>query len=238
MNTAILESCEFCEDKIYKTNLEKSPIDKAGSCALFCIFLNDKLFFANVGDSRGIMSKLKGSRTLELTEDHKPDLESETKRIENNGGKVYQTAPRAGLTKEQLAEIKLPWRVLPGRLSVSRTFGDVLAKSTDHNGIPGVVIAKPDIFEYVIDEGVDFVILCCDGVFDRLENEEVVQLVWDEVRKHEFEDVHSACEHMIQIIFQECVLRMSYDNISIIFLAFENFVKSLNLRNQCSVSKG
>jgi protein phosphatase 2C family protein 2/3 len=38
-----------------------------------------------------------------------------------------------------------PIRVLPGRLSVSRTFGDPEAKFEFRGGNPNVVVCKPDI---------------------------------------------------------------------------------------------
>lgn len=38
-----------------------------------------------------------------------------------------------------------PIRVLPGRLSVSRTFGDPEAKFEFRSGNPNVVVCKPDI---------------------------------------------------------------------------------------------
>jgi protein phosphatase PTC2/3 len=38
-----------------------------------------------------------------------------------------------------------PHRVLPGRLSVSRTFGDIEAKLTKYGGKEGVIIAQPEI---------------------------------------------------------------------------------------------
>jgi len=38
-----------------------------------------------------------------------------------------------------------PFRVLPGRLSVSRTFGDIEAKLEKYGGKTGVVIAQPEI---------------------------------------------------------------------------------------------
>lgn len=38
-----------------------------------------------------------------------------------------------------------PYRVLPGRLSVSRTFGDIEAKDESLGGKKGVVIAEPEI---------------------------------------------------------------------------------------------
>ncbi len=38
-----------------------------------------------------------------------------------------------------------PHRVLPGRLSVSRTFGDIEAKERIFGGLPGVIVAEPEI---------------------------------------------------------------------------------------------
>ena len=38
-----------------------------------------------------------------------------------------------------------PYRVLPGRLSVARTFGDIEAKYEKFGGKPGVVSAIPEI---------------------------------------------------------------------------------------------
>ena len=38
-----------------------------------------------------------------------------------------------------------PVRVIPGRLSVSRTFGDCQAKLERYNGNPNVIIVDPEI---------------------------------------------------------------------------------------------
>ena len=43
-----------------------------------------------------------------------------------------------------------PHRVLPGRLSVSRTFGDIEAKLSKYGGNPNVVVATPDIKAFKI----------------------------------------------------------------------------------------
>jgi len=43
-----------------------------------------------------------------------------------------------------------PFRVLPGRLSVSRTFGDIEAKLERLGGKPGVVIAQPEIASFTL----------------------------------------------------------------------------------------
>ena len=64
-----------------------------------------------------------------------------------------------------------PFRVLPGRLSVSRTFGDIEAKMEKYGGKSGVVIAQPEIASFALqDDFHDFIVLGCDGIFDRMTN--------------------------------------------------------------------
>jgi serine/threonine protein phosphatase PrpC len=59
--------------------------------------------------------------------------------------------------------------VFPGRLSVSRAFGDIEAKKEKYGGKDGVVIAIPEIKLININyEKDDFIILGCDGIFDYL----------------------------------------------------------------------
>lgn len=54
-----------------------------------------------------------------------------------------------------------PHRVFPGRLSVSRTFGDVEAKEPLLGGLAGVVIAEPEITSFKINKDCDFLVLGC-----------------------------------------------------------------------------
>lgn len=78
-----------------------------------------------------------------------------------------------------------PHRVFPGRLSVSRTFGDIEAKREKFGGNPNVVVATPDIKEFYIDDKMDFLLLGCkciivynfigDGIFDKISNAEVLK---------------------------------------------------------------
>ena len=65
-----------------------------------------------------------------------------------------------------------PLRVLPGRLSVSRTFGDAEAKLSKYGGNPNVVVATPEIKSFTITKDHDFVVLACDGIFDKLSNQD------------------------------------------------------------------
>jgi protein phosphatase 2C family protein 2/3 len=72
-----------------------------------------------------------------------------------------------------------PIRVLPGRLSVSRTFGDPEAKLEYKNGNPKVVIADPEIKVFQITKQHDYIILACDGIFDKMSNTDVNSCVWN-----------------------------------------------------------
>lgn len=54
-----------------------------------------------------------------------------------------------------------PWRVFPGRLSVTRTFGDVECKLYSMGGRPKVVIADPEIYSFRIEDHFDFIAIAC-----------------------------------------------------------------------------
>ena len=90
---AIRNGCEQAEkDFLYQHALNKNQeiLDRSGSCAIFALIIEDTCYMANIGDSRGVMSTHNGKKFISLTNDHKPNEEKETKRIIDNGGKVYQ----------------------------------------------------------------------------------------------------------------------------------------------------
>ena len=63
----------------------------------------------------------------------------------------------------------IPWRVLPGRLSVSRTFGDLEAKEEKFGGMKNVIVALPDITEIELNNEYNLIIMGCD-VFYLMKN--------------------------------------------------------------------
>jgi protein phosphatase 2C family protein 2/3 len=88
----------------------------------------------------------------------------EYNRIIKNGGKIYQsqTVFKNNIPTSMIQQVNIdslvtaadqekdnpyvgPYRVAPGRLSVSRTFGDIEAKYPDLGGMAGVVVCDPDV---------------------------------------------------------------------------------------------
>jgi len=102
-------------------------------------------YIANVGDSRAILSSKQGTQIYTLSRDHKPTDDFEKQRVILNGGQIYHWTAITPTDQSNPDIVVGPLRVLPGRLSVCRTFGDYDAKLTDWGGNPKVVIAVPEV---------------------------------------------------------------------------------------------
>ena len=201
---------------------EKGEVkDPSGSCGIIALIQQNKLIIANVGDSRLVL--FKKSALFFSTEDHKPGSPSEKLRIEKAGGTIYQT-PSLFPLHQNGKEIETPWRVLPGRLSVSRTFGDVEAKNENLGGMKNVVVALPDITEIELDEDFNFIVLGCDGIFDVLSNEEILECVKIVIKEKDIKDLNNIniselCGYIADMIIKSSLAKDSYDNVSCIVVA-------------------
>lgn len=112
---------------------------------------------ANVGDSRCVLGNQ--INTITLTEDHKPELPEEKERIVAAGGFVK-------------------FNRVNGELAMSRAIGDFRYKLNPELPVQEhQVIAVPDIaiHERTLEDEV--AVLACDGVWDVLSNEEVVDFL-------------------------------------------------------------
>lgn len=77
--------------KFAETKQKIASINRAGSCGLVVMCIDNDIYIINVGDSRAVMSKGFGSEAHALTKDHKPMEPTEYQRIISNGGKIYQS---------------------------------------------------------------------------------------------------------------------------------------------------
>jgi len=226
--------------------------DKSGSCAVILLIVDNKIYIANVGDSRCVLSMENGKKFIQVTKDHKPSEPEEMSRIKSFGGKLYQTETLIKKsTNINLIGKKLigPYRVSPGNLSVSRTIGDIEAKLEKYGGNPNVIIPKPDIFIYDLNkDDVDFFILGCDGIFDQLSSDEVINCAWtvynnnDNILVKQCKDIHQQSGIITDLIMKSALARKSFDNVTCLFISFKeinnnilsednNLINKNNLKN-------
>jgi serine/threonine protein phosphatase PrpC len=52
--------------------MKQASVNRAGSCAIVSMIIDDDIYMINVGDSRAVMSKNGGTDFGALTRDHKP----------------------------------------------------------------------------------------------------------------------------------------------------------------------
>lgn len=105
----------------------------------------------NIGDSRCVICR--SNLAMPLTIDHKPNWPIERARITQIGGKITFDG--------------YDYRIKD--LSVSRAFGDVDATP--------YVTHRPDLYKYQLDNSDKFIVLACDGLWDVLTNQDVVNFV-------------------------------------------------------------
>ncbi|KXJ23938.1 putative protein phosphatase 2C T23F11.1 [Exaiptasia diaphana] len=136
---------------------EQMKDEMAGTTANVVVIKNNKVYCANVGDSRCIASR-RGA-VEQLSYDHKPSNEEETRRIIAAGGWVE-------------------FNRVNGNLALSRALGDFCFKRNDKKSPEEqIVTAMPDVITKEITPDYEFIILACDGIWDVLSNQEVVDFV-------------------------------------------------------------
>ena len=238
-----------------KEKLEESDI--SGSCALVAVIFDNKLYIANIGDSRAIMSINNGNKIRQLTVDHKPDNLIEFERALKNGSKIYlddNDDPDRDITKlefikdknelKKKLEEKLGsdedkvFRVYPSDLAVMRTVGDIKAKKKEFGGNPGTIINVPDIFIYDINSNDDFIVMGCDGIFDDLSNKEIVDAAWMVFKhrgKNKNYDIHELSMEACDLIIKYAMEKQSTDNLSCIVIGLEGvdkYLKNIELKKR------
>ena len=188
------------------------------------MIVGDFGYIGNVGDSRAIMSVNGGKNFVQLSTDHKPESPAEKKRIEDNGGKVYQNFSYIpDPSPENLSGTQTltgPFRVEPGRLSVSRTIGDIEAKDSRYGGVANIVIPTPEIRLFKIQDNYDFIVLGCDGVFEKLDNQEVIRCVLKNAVKKTDLNTHERSGASIDELLISCVEQKTLDNITAVIIGF------------------
>jgi len=147
-----------------------------GACANNVIVMGRHVFVANAGDCRAVLGKWNSQRkqwqSIQLSSDHTAATEESRLRREHPD---EPDVVRNGTIK--------------GNLEPSRAFGDALYKDVMFNNYlraefrmpepfkPPYVTAKPEVYSRLLQNGDSFIVLATDGLWDRLSNDEVVQII-------------------------------------------------------------
>jgi len=206
--------------------------------------LLSKLHVAHIGDCRAVLGRFSSVTTtltnisqddtackliqatslyttiesVRLSDDHKPNRPDEQSRIMCNGGTMeFLGCPRVGVRGCTM------W------LAVSRAFGDFPLKKAAKN----VLICEPEYNQRELRPFQDqFIVLASDGLWDKMQDEEVVNFVGNELRVNEsvkdaesqsfpFSKVDSSksiLDDIAKKLIQESLKRGSDDNVTVLII--------------------
>lgn len=145
-----LKACFIKMDEMMNSSLSHDQITaysmSTGCTSCVALLTADTIYCANSGDSRCVLAR--GTKAVELSEDHKPDNEGEKKRIEFAGGFVEDGR-------------------VNGSLSLSRALGDMEYKQNKKLPVEKQSITcVPDLHAEKIHPNDEFLIIACDGIWD------------------------------------------------------------------------
>lgn len=135
---------------------EEMMLDSIG-CTSNVVYINrdlKKIFVANAGDSRCVMGK--DGKAIEMSIDHKPEMQTEIDRITKSGSTITDGR-------------------VDGNLNLTRSLGDLKYKQREHlQPEEQAITANPDTYEFELEKGIDFILMGCDGIWEKKSNEEAV----------------------------------------------------------------
>ncbi|KAF8721417.1 hypothetical protein HU200_023130 [Digitaria exilis] len=181
-----------------KTDEEFLKRDQTGgACCVTAVLQKGGLVVSNAGDCRAVLSR--AGKAEALTSDHRASREDEKERIENLGGFVVN--------------YRGTWRV-QGSLAVSRGIGDAHLKQW--------IVADPDTRTLSVDQQCEFLILASDGFWDKIDNQEAVDLARPLCINNDKASRMAAC----RMLTETSISRGSTDDISVVIIQLQKFTSS------------
>jgi serine/threonine protein phosphatase PrpC len=158
---------------------------------------------ANAGDSRGVFVWRNPSVRLEASVDHKPNRADEKARI---------YAAEGFVTDDEVGSELVPR--LDGVLAVSRGIGDFCYKKAEHRPpSEQKVSCIPELYKGELQAG-DLLLLACDGIFDVLSNDDLVDVVLAELEARGSDNLGDVCAQ----ILRKCFEKESKDNMTMMII--------------------
>eukprot|EP01091_Cochliopodium_minus_P021319 TRINITY_DN969_c0_g1_i2.p1 TRINITY_DN969_c0_g1~~TRINITY_DN969_c0_g1_i2.p1 ORF type:complete len:455 (-),score=74.87 TRINITY_DN969_c0_g1_i2:87-1451(-) len=188
----ILRNTFLSVDKYMCGELTKISKDATGTTVAVVVIVERDIFIANLGDSEAVLGRRmkNGKCGAELlTKKHKPDDESEKKRIEQNGGYVFKG------------------RVF-GSLAVSRALGDGDFKPPKAEAV--YVSSDPFVNHLTLEPDCEFIVIACDGLWDQVTYQASVDICSKALRNGYSSSMAS------RLLVSQSFEKNSTDNISVV----------------------
>eukprot|EP01100_Stratorugosa_tubuloviscum_P012760 TRINITY_DN615_c0_g4_i2.p1 TRINITY_DN615_c0_g4~~TRINITY_DN615_c0_g4_i2.p1 ORF type:complete len:383 (-),score=207.93 TRINITY_DN615_c0_g4_i2:4-1119(-) len=187
-------------DKEYLNNVKclNYPGLNAGTTVVVAILdkINAKLYVGNAGDSRCVLEE--NEKADQISKDHKPQNKTEVERIEKAGHIVL-------------------FNRIDGIIAVSRAIGDQSFKAETGDPRRFALTAFPDIYIRNLTKANQFMIIACDGLWDVLQDQQVIDFVKEELFKKTL-TLNQICEK----IGRHAISIGSTDNVSVVLVVFKH----------------
>lgn len=193
---------------------EETKDDVSGTTAVVVLIKEGDVYCGNAGDSRAVSSVVGEARALSY--DHKPSHETEARRIIAAGGWVE-------------------FNRVNGNLALSRALGDFAFKTCDSKPAEEqIVTAYPDVITDKLSSDHEFIVLACDGIWDVMTNQEVVDFV--RVKLAEKRDPQSICEELLtRCLAPDCQMGgLGCDNMTVVIVGLLHGQSPDNLFAKCA----
>ncbi|KAK6117284.1 LOW QUALITY PROTEIN: hypothetical protein DH2020_048955 [Rehmannia glutinosa] len=170
-----------------------SDIDDSmsGTTAITALVIGDKLYVANVGDSRAVLAVKEGNRVVaqDLSCDQTPFRKDECERVKGCGARVLSVDQVEGLKDPRIQS----WGMRRRRVVIHRDCGFktdvswdcIYAKCCTAEKIG--VVADPEVSTVQLTPNHPFFVVASDGVFEFLSSQTVVDMV------NKYADPRDAC---------------------------------------------
>ena len=182
---------------------ERDEDDTSGSTAVVCLITpTGHLIVGNAGDSRCVLSR--GGKAVALSQDHKPMNETELARIQAAGDDVINGR-------------------VNGNLALSRAVGDFAFKQNKElSAEKQSITAAPDVTVTEMTGDDEFIVLACDGIWDVMTNDEVVDFVSKRIHNTE---ISLICEEVCSRCLAPRGTGVGCDNMTIMIVAIKDLLK-------------
>ncbi|TNN56290.1 Protein phosphatase 1G [Liparis tanakae] len=142
---------------------KEEPGSDSGTTAVVALIRGKQLIVANAGDSRCVVSER--GKAVDMSYDHKPEDEVELARIKHAGGKVTMDGR------------------VNGGLNLSRAIGDHFYKRNKAlTPEEQMISSMPDVKVLTLSGDHDFMVIACDGIWNVLSSQEVVDFVSERIK--------------------------------------------------------